>query len=90
MRTVDRSEIAFRVGPLVPDGDAVFAEVADIGVPFQEPEQLVDNRFEMDLLGGQERKSIAERNADLGTKNGDGSGSGAVLASDPFIHDTTE
>ena len=40
---IDRTEIAFGVGPFVPNGDAIVAQIFDIGVTTQEPQQLMDD-----------------------------------------------
>jgi hypothetical protein len=53
---VDRAKVAVGVGPLVPDADAVVLQVSDVGVALQEPEQLVDDGLEVDLLGGEQGK----------------------------------
>jgi len=50
--SVDGSEVAIFVGPLVPDADLVFLEVADVGVALKEPEELVDDGAEVELFGG--------------------------------------
>ena len=56
---VDRAEIAVLVGPFVPDPHAVVVEIFDVGVAGQEPEQLVDDRLEVQLLGGDQREAVA-------------------------------
>ena len=48
-----RAEIAVLVGPLIPDRDAVFLEIGDVRVAGQKPQQLVDDRFQMQLFGRQ-------------------------------------
>ena len=40
---VNRAELAVLIGPLVPDADAVLAQVADVGVALEEPQQLVND-----------------------------------------------
>ena len=40
---VDMAEVAVFVGPFVPYSDTVFLEIAGVGVPFQEPQQFIDD-----------------------------------------------
>ena len=56
LRTVDRTEISLLVSPFIPDGHAVCTQRGDIGLSPQEPEQLVEDRFEMDPLGRHQGK----------------------------------
>ena len=57
---VDRAEIAVRVGPFVPDGNAVGVEIGDVGIAGEEPEKLVDDRLQMQLLGGHHREAFGK------------------------------
>ena len=54
--TVDGSEIAIRVGPVVPDPDPVFLQVADIGVAGKKPQKFMDDRLHMQFFRRQERE----------------------------------
>ena len=67
---IDRPEIAVLVRPLVPDLDAALLQPAHIGLAAQEPQQLIDHRFEVDLLGRDQRKALrAGRTASGGRKS---------------------
>src|SRR5256885_13362576 len=79
---VDRAGLAALVGPFVPDRDAMLVEIFDVGVAGEEPEQLVDDRLEMQLLGRDERKASAEIEAHLMAEDRQGAGAGAVV----FFH----
>jgi len=50
LRAVDATEIAGFVSPLVPYRNTVFIEITNIGVAVQEPEQLVNDRFDVQLF----------------------------------------
>ena len=76
---VDRPEVAALVGPFVPDAHAVLVEIFDVGVAGQEPEQLVDDRFEVQLLGGEQRKAVVELKAHLMAEHRERAGAGAVV-----------
>jgi hypothetical protein len=45
--TVDRPQFAALVRPVVPNGDAMLVEIFDVGVAGEEPQQLVDDGFEV-------------------------------------------
>ena len=78
MLAVDRAEIAVLVGPFVPDGDTVLVEIFDVGVAAQEPEQFVDDRFQVQLLGGEQRKALGKIEAHLMAEDREGADAGAV------------
>src|SRR6516162_1462477 len=48
------------IGPFVPDRHPMIVEILDIGIAGEEPEQLVDDRLEVQLLGRRQRKALAE------------------------------
>ena len=75
---VDGAEVAVFVGPFVPNADFVLLKVADVGLAFEKPEELVNNRAEMQLLGGQAGEAFAEVIARLTTKNTESTGAGSV------------
>ena len=76
---IDWSQVAVFVGPFVPDGDSVVLEILDVGVTGNEPEQLVDDRFQVYFLGGQKRKAFSEVEPHLITKYALRSDTGAVM-----------
>ena len=75
---VHGSELAAGVGPLVPDGDAVIAQVLRVGLAAQEPQQLVGDRLEVHALGGHQRKSRGEIEAHLVAEHRQRAGAGAI------------
>jgi hypothetical protein len=88
---VDAAEVAgLRIGPLVPDGHAVFLEPADVGVAAEEPEQLVEDALEVDLFGGDEGETLGEREAQLGTEQGIGPGARAIRLEPAVVDEVTE
>src|SRR5947209_14688158 len=76
--SVNRTELAVRVRPFVPDRDFVFVEIADVRLTSEEPQQLHDDRAEMDFLRRHQRKSGAEVEAKLAPENTECAGAGAV------------
>ena len=87
---VDGAEFAVFVGPIVPDADAVFLEVGDVGVAFEEPEEFVDDGSEVDLLGGEGGEAFAKVVAGLTAEDGKSSGAGAVGAFFAVLEDVPE
>ncbi len=76
---VDRAELTHRIRPFVPDRDAVVVEIFDVGVPREEPQQLVDNRLEVQLLGRDQREALRQIEPHLVAEYGQRAGAGAVV-----------
>src|SRR6185503_20170397 len=57
---VHGTQLAVGIGPFIPDGYAMLVQKADIRVALQEPEQLIDDRLEVNLLGRQQREAARE------------------------------
>jgi hypothetical protein len=87
---VDRPQVAVLVGPLVPDLAAVVLQVLHIGVAAQEPQQLDDDRAQVQLLGGQDREALGQVKADLPAEHPQRAGAGAVAALDAVLQDVGE
>ena len=87
LRAVDPAEVALLVGPFVPDRDAVLLEVADVGVAAQKPEQLVNDRFEMQLFRREEREAFAQIEARLCAENRKRARSGPIAARPSLLQD---
>ena len=75
-----RTEFAAFIGPLVPDAHAIFLKVGDIGVALQEPQQLVDDRAQVELFGGQAWEALTEIVANLTAEDGVRAGAGTIQA----------
>src|SRR5437660_12860164 len=58
--SIDGTELASRIGPFVPDGDVVLMQPSDVGLAAKEPQQFINNRAQVKLLGCQQRKSVAQ------------------------------
>ena len=66
---VDGAEIAVLIRPLIPDADFVLLEIFDVRIACEEPNQLMDDGFLMQLLGRDHRKALREIKTHLITKN---------------------
>ena len=75
---IDRAQFAIRVGPFVPDGDAMLLQPMHIGLAAQEPEQLIDDGFQVHFLGGDQGKAVGQIEAHLMAEDGARAGAGAV------------
>ena len=87
MLAVNRSQIAALVSPFIPDGNAVFLQIGDIGVAFQEPQQFVDDRFQMQLLRRDQREALLKIEAHLMAENRHRPGAGPILLLGPRFED---
>ena len=67
---VNRAEVALLVRPFVPDGYAIIAQVTDVGLAAQEPQQFMHDGFEMHTLGGEQREPVLQVQAHLVAENG--------------------
>lgn len=66
---VDGAEAAVFCCPFVPNTDAAFGEPVVVGVALDEPEQFLDDGFDVDFFGGDEREALREVEAHLVAKN---------------------
>src|SRR5436309_2704071 len=60
------------------DEHAALLQPAHIGFAAQEPQQLVDDRLQVQLLGGEQREAVLEREAHLAAEHRERAGPGAV------------
>ena len=87
---VDRAEIAVLVRPFVPDADAVFLQVAHVGVAADEPQQLVNDRGQMQPLGRHQRKARREIKAHLVAEHAQRAGARAILLGHAGVADVAQ
>jgi hypothetical protein len=73
------------IGPLVPDGNVVFFEIADVGSALQKPEQLMDHRGQVNFLGGKQRKAVLQVKTHLMAKQRQGPRARAVIFRNPAL-----
>src|SRR5687767_4342966 len=75
---INRAELARLVGPFVPDGDAALLQPAHVRLAAQEPQKLVQDGLEVQLLRGEERKARFQAETQLSPEYGQRAGSGAI------------
>jgi len=83
---VHGSEVAVGVGPLVPDSYAVVVQVFYIGVAFEEPQQLVDNRAQVQLFRRQQGETLVEVEPHLVAEHAARARAGAVVLVHTVVH----
>ena len=67
--SIDWTQVSVLIRPLVPNSHTIILEILDVGVSCDEPQKFVDYGFEMDLLGGQQRKAFAKVKTHLVTEH---------------------
>src|SRR6186713_1508742 len=75
---IDRAQVAFGIGPLIPDTYPVFVQVADVGISPEEPEKFINDAFQMQLLGGHQGEPLRKVEPHLVAKTTDRTRSGPV------------
>ena len=88
--TIDGTQFAVLIGPLVPDAYAVLLKVFHVGVALEEPEQFVDDRFQVEFLRGQQGKPVVEVVARLGAEDANGACARTVTFLGAFGQDAIE
>ena len=68
----------------------MLGEIPDVGVTLEEPEQFVDDRLEVQLLGRHQRKPVGERIARLRAEHGIRAGAGAIGLEPAFLEHEAE
>jgi hypothetical protein len=79
---IDRAQLAFLVSPFVPDRHLVVAQVLNIGVAAEEPEQLMNDGAQVGLLGRHKGEAGAQIKTALVAKDAQGPHASAVF---PFF-----
>src|SRR4029450_13768852 len=83
LRSIHAAEVTIFVSPFIPNGDTVLVEIVNVCVAAQEPEQLVDDRFDVQLLGCEQRESRSvgtQIKARLGAEDRQRPRAGAIVA----------
>ena len=84
---VNGTEVAVLVGPLIPDADPILLEVGDVGVALQEPQELVDDAAQVQLLGRQDGKTLRQVETHLVAEQAEGTGSGPIGTLLPLVEE---
>src|SRR5690606_4709295 len=82
---VYRPQVAILIGPLIPYAYAVLLQVTGIGIPLQEPQQLVNNGFHVQLFGSDQREALLQIKPQLAAEAADGARARAVCFHSPVI-----
>src|SRR4051812_20925889 len=90
LRAVNAAQIAVRIGPLIPNRDTMILQIFDVRLAAQEPEQFVNDRFQMKLLGGQEWETFPQRKSRLRAEHRVGSCSGSIPLKLPLLQNESQ
>src|SRR5690606_12087263 len=75
---IDWPKVAIGARPLVPYGNAALLQPSCVGFAAQEPEQFIDDRLQVQSLGGEQRKPAVERRPHLEAERGECAYAGSV------------
>ena len=84
---IDWAKLAVGVGPFIPDADTALLQPAHIGVAAQKPKEFKDDRFLVQLLGGQQGEALGQIKAHLAAKDAQRAGAGTVTPLNPIGQD---
>ena len=90
LRPVNPAKIAIFIRPFVPNTDAIVLQIPNVCLPAKKPEQLVDDRFDMDFFGRHEWKTFPQVEARLGAEQADRASPRAVRARTPLLQNQFE
>ena len=84
---LDWAKFAVVVSPFVPYRDAMVPEVANVRIALEKPQQLVNDRSEMEFLGRDGREAGSEVESHLIPEDTQGADAGAVTFLDAVVED---
>ena len=76
---VNLAQVAVLVCPFIPDGNVIFVQIRNVSIALQEPEQFMNDRAQMAALCRHQREAFLQVEAHLVAKNGERTGTGAVI-----------
>jgi hypothetical protein len=85
LHAVNGAKVAVFAGPFIPNRYVAFFEPVVVARPRQEPQQLLNDGAQVNLLGGDQRKPIVQIEAHLMAKHALGARAGAVGFSNTVI-----
>ena len=88
--TIYGAQVSVLVGPFVPDMDVVVKQVLDVRIALEEPQQFVDDSFQVEFLGGEQGESLLQVIARLRTEDAQRAGTGAVTFLDAFFENAVK
>src|SRR5207344_1360586 len=84
---VHRTQFSPLIGPFIPNTHAMLLKIPDIRIAGQKPQQLMDDRFQMQLLGRDQRKAFTERKPHLMSEHRQRTRARPVAFFDPAAQD---
>jgi len=68
----------------------MFLQVFHVGIPFEEPQQFVDDGFQVEFFGCDEREAVFQVEAHLVTEHAEGACAGTVVFAYAFRTDAVQ
>ena len=87
---IHRTQIALLVGPFVPNPNPILLQVGDVGVPFQKPQEFVDDGTQVQFFGRQHREPFAQIEPHLVPKTPQGARPSAVFTLHPILEEVVQ
>ena len=88
--SVDMSEVTVRVRPFVPDTHTMLLQVLHVRVALQEPEQFIDDGFQVKLLRREQGETLLQIEAHLMSENADSTRTCAVALLRALVQHTLQ
>src|SRR5262249_39193248 len=80
--SVYRAKLPGGISPFIPYGNPAVIQILDVGFTAKEPQELVNDRFEMQLFGGKKGEALAQVESHLIAECRQSASAGAV----GFLH----
>ena len=78
LMAIYRPQAAVLIRPFIPYAYSMFFEISNIGIALQEPQQLIDNRLQVQLFSGHQGETLLQVEPHLVTKTAGGACAGTV------------
>ena len=79
LRAVYGAQVPVFIGPFIPDGNAMIAQIFDVRFATEKPQKLVNDGAQVQLFGGEKRETIGEVEAHLVAEDAQGASTGSVV-----------
>ena len=85
LSAINWAQFALLVRPFVPDRNIVFLQISDIGIALEKPQELVDDRFQVQFLGRDHWEPVRQIKPHLMAEDAKGAGPRAIVFPDTVL-----